>query len=201
MTYFYYYYYYRLLTISPSYVRHSWKTRSKKTLVNVPVPYLASSCLLSIPLWSLSRLRYWPEREEYIMLNATCELSSNQTGFTIKCKITSYCKIRIFQSNAVNTEQILFCSEAKNKNVSGFWSPRKLRQTSALAFLVFSFCAMKRCPIAAKIVGSIGILPCSVLTTSRRLTCIHTKLFPTVKRRTCIHVLRHYSRNSYSRNS
>ena len=35
------------------------------------------------------------------------------------------------------------------------------------------------------------------LTTSRWLTCIHAKLFPTVKRRTCIHVLRHYSRNSY----
>ena len=34
-------------------------------------------------------------------------------------------------------------------------------------------------------------------TTSRRLTCIHGKLFPTVKWRTCIHVLRHYSRNSY----
>ena len=38
----------------------------------------------------------------------------------------------------------------------------------------------------------------SPLTTSRRLTCIHAKLFPTVKRRTCIHDLRHYSRNSYS---
>ena len=38
------------------------------------------------------------------------------------------------------------------------------------------------------------------LTTSCRwLTCIHAKLFPTVKRRTCIHVLRHYSRNSYSK--
>ena len=36
------------------------------------------------------------------------------------------------------------------------------------------------------------------LTTSRRLTCIHAKLFPTVKRRTCIHILRCYSRNSYS---
>ena len=36
------------------------------------------------------------------------------------------------------------------------------------------------------------------LTTSHWLTCIHTKLVPTVKRRTCIHVLRHYSRNSYS---
>ena len=35
------------------------------------------------------------------------------------------------------------------------------------------------------------------LTTSLWLTCIHAKLFPTVKRRTCIHVLRHYSRNSY----
>ena len=30
------------------------------------------------------------------------------------------------------------------------------------------------------------------LTTSRRLTCIHAKLFPTVKRRTCIHDLRYY---------
>ena len=37
-----------------------------------------------------------------------------------------------------------------------------------------------------------------VLTTLRRLTCIHAKLFPIVKRRTCIHVLRHYSRNLYS---
>ena len=37
-----------------------------------------------------------------------------------------------------------------------------------------------------------------MLTTSRRSTCMHAKLFPTVKRRTCIHVLRHYSRNSYS---
>ena len=34
------------------------------------------------------------------------------------------------------------------------------------------------------------------LTTLHRLTCVHTKLFPTVKRRTCIHVLQHYSRNS-----
>ena len=39
----------------------------------------------------------------------------------------------------------------------------------------------------------------SFLTTSRWLMCIHAKLFPTVKRRTCtrIHVLQHYSRNSY----
>ena len=37
-----------------------------------------------------------------------------------------------------------------------------------------------------------------ILTTSRRLTCIHVKRFPTVKGRTCIHVLRHYSRNLYS---
>ena len=37
-----------------------------------------------------------------------------------------------------------------------------------------------------------------MLTTSHRLMCIHAKLFPTVKRRTCIHVLQHCSRNSYS---
>ena len=30
------------------------------------------------------------------------------------------------------------------------------------------------------------------------VTCIHAKLFPTVKRRTCMYVLRHYSWNSYS---
>ena len=40
--------------------------------------------------------------------------------------------------------------------------------------------------------------PFNNLTTLGRLTCIHAKLFPTVKRRTCIHVLRHYSGNSYS---
>ena len=44
----------------------------------------------------------------------------------------------------------------------------------------------------------LSIRPEVKLTTSRRLTCIHAKPFPTVKRRTCIHVLRHYFRNSYS---
>ena len=40
--------------------------------------------------------------------------------------------------------------------------PKKSLCTSA--FLIFFFClAMKRCPIAAKIAGSIGILPCCVL--------------------------------------
>ena len=92
-------------TISPSYVRHSWKTLSKNTVVSVPVPYLrtksaalvyrwiilpittstkkeyikysviwenlqydlvlrwtnlANSSLLNMPLWSLSKFRYWP---------------------------------------------------------------------------------------------------------------------------------------------
>ena len=42
-----------------------------------------------------------------------------------------------------------------------------------------------------------GSWPWYTLTASRRLTCIHTKHFPTVKRRTCVHDLRHYSRNSY----
>ena len=32
-----------LHTISPSYVRHSWKTRSRNTCVNVPVPYLQTN--------------------------------------------------------------------------------------------------------------------------------------------------------------
>ena len=40
-------------------------------------------------------------------------------------------------------------------------------------------------------------IPKKALTTSRRLMCIHAKPFPNVKRRTCIHVLRHYYRNSY----
>ena len=45
------------------------------------------------------------------------------------------------------------------KKVSTFWSPRALPQTRASAFLVFVFIfAMKRCSIAAKIAGSIGIL-------------------------------------------
>ena len=50
------------------------------------------------------------------------------------------------------------------KKVSGFWLPRASPQSRASEFLVFFFFfAMKRCPIAAKIAGSIGILPCCVL--------------------------------------
>ena len=44
--------------------------------------------------------------------------------------------------------------------------PSKKLPVSGLraAFLVFFFFAMKRCPIAGKIAGSIRILPCCVLT-------------------------------------
>ena len=42
------------------------------------------------------------------------------------------------------------------KNVSGFWSPLVQPRTR---FVFFSF-GIKRCPIAAKIAGLIGILPC-----------------------------------------
>lgn len=52
-----------VITISPSYVKHSWKTRSKNMLVRVPVPYRDSSSLLSMPLWSLSRFKYCPREE------------------------------------------------------------------------------------------------------------------------------------------
>ena len=95
------------LTISPSYVKHSSKTLSMKTLVSVPKPYLqknvkecpwknislhkeycrvlvvdksttfttccypskcdyylASSSLLSMPLWSVSRFKYCPTPKE-----------------------------------------------------------------------------------------------------------------------------------------
>ena len=34
------------------------------------------------------------------------------------------------------------------------------------------------------------------LTTLRRLMCIRAKVFPIVKRRTCVHILRHYSRHA-----
>ena len=43
------------------------------------------------------------------------------------------------------------------------WSPCASPQTRMSAFLDYFFGAMKRCPIAAKIAGSIGILPCCVL--------------------------------------
>ena len=49
-----------------------------------------------------------------------------------------------------------------NKKVSGFWSLHTWPQTSTSAFLIHFF-AMKRCPIAAKIAGSIGIMPCCAL--------------------------------------
>ena len=50
----------------------------------------------------------------------------------------------------------------KDKNVSGFWSrAHRLRpRISICSFLGFP--PMKRCPIAAKIAGLIGILPCCV---------------------------------------
>ena len=41
----------------------------------------------------------------------------------------------------------------KKNKVSGFWSLSTSPQTSASAFLVLFFFAMKRCPIAAKIAG------------------------------------------------
>ena len=47
-----------------------------------------------------------------------------------------------------------------------FWSLRASPQTCGSAFLIFSFfflVAMKRCPIAAKVAGSIGIRPYCVL--------------------------------------
>ena len=47
-----------------------------------------------------------------------------------------------------------YIGKANTKNVSGCWFPR-----ASPLFL----CAMKRCPIVAKIAGSIGILPCCVL--------------------------------------
>ena len=49
------------------------------------------------------------------------------------------------------------------RKVSGFWSPRVSPQTCLSAFLIFFFFAMKRCPVTAKIAGSIRILLCCVL--------------------------------------
>ena len=49
-------------------------------------------------------------------------------------------------------------AQITNKNYSGFWSTRVSPQTRSSAFLIQIF-AMKRCPIAAKIAGSIGLLP------------------------------------------
>ena len=53
----------------------------------------------------------------------------------------------------------------KKKKVCDFWSLRASPQTPVSAFFnfFFFFYAMKRCPIAVKIAGSIGILPHCVL--------------------------------------
>ena len=47
----------------------------------------------------------------------------------------------------------------QTNKLSSFWFPRVSPQTRMSAFFVFLLVAMKRCPIAAKIAGSIGILP------------------------------------------
>ena len=53
------------------------------------------------------------------------------------------------------------------KKDPGFWSPRASPQTRASAFWInLFFVAMKRCPIAARIAASIGILPCCALNDS-----------------------------------
>ena len=57
-------------------------------------------------------------------------------------------------------ESHFFKAIRPKKKVSSFWSPRESPQTRASAFLIFFFFAVKRCPIAARIAGSIGILPC-----------------------------------------
>ena len=51
-------------------------------------------------------------------------------------------------------------SYIRPKIVSGFWS---LRAPLFLFIDLFVCLTMKRCPIAAKIAGSIGILPCCVV--------------------------------------
>ena len=61
-----------------------------------------------------------------------------------------------------------------------------------------SCCIEQPAPFTAVAFSRVSVkcpLVLGLLTTSRRLTCIHAKLFPTVKRRT---FMRHYSRNSYS---
>ena len=55
---------------------------------------------------------------------------------------------------AWNLERIHFTAKHVNlwnKKVSGFWSPRASPQTRASVFLIFFFFAMKRCPIAKKL--------------------------------------------------
>ena len=75
--------------------------------------------------------------------------------------ISSRCNIP-FLLDREGMGNVGFLSQGNNKKVCGFWSPRMSPYTCTSPFL-FIFVAMKRCSIAARIAGSIGILPCCVL--------------------------------------
>ena len=71
--------------------------------------------------------------------------------------------VSIIPWNRSVSDAIILVQLGKQK-VSSFWSQHASPQTSTSAFLILIFfCAMKRCPIAAKIAGSSGILPCRAL--------------------------------------
>ena len=89
-----------------------------------------------------------------VAMRVTFRLAREERGW---CRITTYNEYW----------DINFVIRPKTKSL---WFLVFVRVTSdcALAFLVFFFLffAMKRCPIAAKIAGLIGILPCCVLNDS-----------------------------------
>ena len=87
-----------------------------------------------------------------LCLNLSCNLAIKQCAFAI-CKITKE-KTQKAQKPTCETLSFVFCC------VVGL---QFLVTAHQLFFSLLLFPAMKRCPIAAKIAGSIGILPCCVL--------------------------------------
>ena len=80
------------------------------------------------------------------------------------------------------------------------WLYTVFNPTKAAGWSLMDLVHMATCSIARRCCGGLNppessktrgwiFMVLGLLTTSRQLTCIHAKLFPTVKRRTCIHVL------------
>ena len=91
--------------------------------------------------------------------NLKCRCAETRNRRLITTVITTW---------SFSTSRLVWTELNKNdyfavKIISGFWYLRALPQTHSSELLVFSLFAIKRCPIAAKIAGSIGILPCFVL--------------------------------------
>lgn len=70
--------------------------------------YLANSSLLNIPLWSVSRLKYWP-KEFIIKLSATlAKYHETTSGESIRLLLSYYSKISAYNIYSISHQKVQF---------------------------------------------------------------------------------------------